>query len=344
MLPELVALTLLVALVAYTLTGGADFGGGVWDLFAAGPRKAQQRKLIERALAPIWEANHVWLILIVVVLFVALPNAYAAISTALHIPLVVLLIGIVLRGAAFVFRTYDPTPGKGAARWRTVFAIASIVSPVFLGVVLGALVTGDLTLDSEQRPTVGFVAAWAQPFPFFVGLFVLTLFAWLAAVYLTIEAAGDADLQRDFRLRAMIAGFVAGCMSVAVLALAEQHAPRLSAQFKGEASELHELVAALLQIAVSLLGIGALVGLHLGRYRTARVLAAAQVALVVVGLGLAQWPYIIAPSLTFADALAPEGVVVPMLVMLACATPVLLVALAYLFKVFKSQREAGPGG
>ena len=131
MLAELVALTLLVALVAYTLTGGADFGGGVWDLFATGPRKAQQRALIEQALAPIWEANHVWLILIVVVLFVALPDAYAAISTALHIPLVLLLIGVVLRGAAFVFRQYDPRPGVGARRWRKVFATASLLTPIF---------------------------------------------------------------------------------------------------------------------------------------------------------------------------------------------------------------------
>ncbi len=342
MLAELVALTLLVALVAYTLTGGADFGGGVWEMFAHGPRKAAQRKLIERALAPIWEANHVWLILIVVVLFVALPHAYAAISTALHIPLVVMLIGIVLRGAAFVFRSYDPTPGRGAARWQMVFAVASIVTPVFLGVVIGALVTGDLALDAEHRPTVGFVAAWAQPFPFFVGLFVLAMFAWLAAVYLTIEAAGDVDLQRDFRARAMIAGLVSGGLSIAVMALAEQHAPRLAQELGGRASEAHEVVAVLMQLAVALLGIGALLSLHREYYRTARLLAAAQVALVVIGLGLAQWPFVIAPSLTFADALAPEGVVVPMLVFLAFATPVLLLALAFLFKVFKAQRGADP--
>jgi len=338
MLPELVALTLLVALVAYTLTGGADFGGGVWDIFARGPRKAAQRQLIERALAPIWEANHVWLILVVVVLFVALPTAYAAISTALHIPLVLLLIGIVLRGAAFVFRTYDPTPGKGALRWRRVFAIASIVSPVFLGVILGALVTGDLRLDAEQRPTVGFIAAWAQPFPFLVGLFVLSLFAWLAAVYLTLEAR-DRELQRDFRLRAIIAGLCAGVLSLVVLVFAEEHAPRLAVHARGDVSGADQVLAPLMQIAVALLAVGALLALYLERYRWARVLAAGQVTLVVVGLGLAQWPYVIAPNLTFADALAPAGVVEPMLIVLAVATPILLVALAYLFKVFKSQQD-----
>ena len=328
MLAELVALTLLVALVAYTLTGGADFGGGVWDLLASGPRKAEQRHLIERALAPIWEANHVWLILIVVVLFVALPHAYAAISTALHIPLVILLIGIVLRGAAFVFRSYDPKPGVGAARWRLVFAIASVVSPIFLGVVMGSLATGDLALDAEQRPMVGFIEVWAQPFPFVVGLFVLLLFAWLAAVYLTVEAQ-DPALRRDFRARALVTGVMAGVMSLVLLFIAGDGAPRLSAG-------LSHPVALPLQIGVAAIALAALWALYRERYRLARVLAAAQVTVVVVGFGLAQWPHIIVPDMSFEAALAPESVVVPMLVVLACATPILLVALVYLYRVFKA--------
>lgn len=331
MLAELVALTLLVAMIAYTLTGGADFGGGVWDLLASGPRKAAQRDLVERAIAPIWEANHVWLILVVVVLFVALPHAYAAISTALHIPLVLLLIGIVLRGAAFVFRSYDPTPGRGAARWRLVFAIASLVSPVFLGVVLGALVTGELRLDASHRSTIGFVEGWLQPFPFLVGLFVVTLFAWLAAVYLAVEAAGDRALQRDFRARAIGAGLLAGVLSIAVMTLSARAAPRLSDHFHGAPYALA------LQLAVAALGIGALAALHRERYRLARLLAIAQVALVVTGLGLAQWPFIIAPDLTFEAALAPEGVVAPMLIVLAAAAPVLIAALVWLYRVFKSR-------
>jgi cytochrome bd ubiquinol oxidase subunit II len=331
MLAELVALTLLVALVAYALTGGADFGGGVWDLFASGPRKAEQRALIERALAPIWEANHVWLILIVVVLFVALPHAYAVISTALHIPLVLLLIGIVLRGAAFVFRSYDPTPGVGAARWRLVFAIASLVTPIFLGVVLGALLTGELRVDAEMRSTVGFVAAWLDPFPFLVGLFIVTLFAFLAAVYLAVEATGEPALQRDFRARALISGVAAGALSIAVLWLSRHQAPALHAGIQ------RELAGLLLQLAVALLALGALLMLLRERYRVARRFAVAQVTLIVVGLGLAQWPYVIAPDMTFEAALAPAGIVVPMLVALAVATPLLLVALVYLYRVFKSR-------
>ncbi len=331
MLAELVALTLLIALVAYAVTGGADFGGGVWDLFASGPRKAEQRALIERALAPIWEANHVWLILIVVVLFVALPHAYAVISTALHIPLVLLLIGIVLRGAAFVFRSYDPEPGKGAARWRLVFAIASLLTPIFLGVVMGALLTGSLRVDAELRSTVGFIDAWLDPFPFLVGLFVVTLFAFLAAVYLAVEAEDDPPLQRDFRKRALGSGIGAGLLSIAVLWLASHQAPRVYAGIQ------QELPGVLVQIAVALFGLGALFMLLRERYRAARRFAVVQVALVVIGLGLAQWPYVIAPDMTFEAALAPAGIVVPMLIALAVATPILLVALVYLYRVFKTR-------
>ncbi len=332
MIAELVALTLLVALIAYTLTGGADFGGGVWDLLASGPRKAQQRHLIERTLAPIWEANHVWLILIVVVLFVALPHAYAAISTALHIPLVVFLIGIVLRGAAFVFRSYDPTPGVGAARWRLVFAIASVIAPIFLGVVMGSLATGDLALDADLRPYTsdisGFFEAWAQPFPFVVGLFVLVLFAWLAAVYLTVEAQ-DPALRRDFRVRALVTGVLAGVMSLVLLFIAGDGAPRLSAG-------LSHPVAVGLQVGVALVAAAALWALYREHYRVARVLAAAQVTVVVIGFGLAQWPHIIVPDMSFEAALAPESVVVPMLIVLACVAPILLVALVFLYRVFKA--------
>src|SRR6185503_10028786 len=131
-LPELIAAVMAVALNAYVLTGGADFGGGVWDLFAAGPRRDRQRALIAESIAPIWEANHVWLIVVVVVLFTAFPPAFAMLGTVLHIPLTILLVGIVLRGSAFVFRSYGT---RGRSRWGAAFASASIVTPLLLGIV-----------------------------------------------------------------------------------------------------------------------------------------------------------------------------------------------------------------
>jgi len=324
MLADLVAGVLLFALIAYTLTGGADFGGGLWELFATGPRKEAQRRLVERAIAPIWEANHVWLILVVVVLFVALPIAFSALMTALHIPLVIVLVGIVLRGAAFVFRGYDPEPGVGAARWRSVFAVASLLTPLALGVSLGAIVSGGVRLDGEGRVAVGFVEAWATPFAFAVGGFVVVLVAWLAAVYATVEAGDDEELAGDFRRRALGAGLVLALVG-------------------------HTLIAAgigptgtrgvVVQLVVGALGVGALHGLWMRAYRRARLLAAGQVAGIVVGLGLAVHPYVVPPHLTFEAALAPAGVVEAMLVVLAIGTPLLVAALVWLYRVFN--RGAG---
>lgn len=140
-LAETLAGIILVSLTAYVLLGGADFGGGVWDLLAAGPRRAEQRRLIAQAIGPVWEANHVWLILAVVLLFTCFPPAFARLAIVLHIPLTLVLIGIVLRGSAFVFRSYG---GKRdiEATWGRIFATASLITPILLGVAVGAVASG----------------------------------------------------------------------------------------------------------------------------------------------------------------------------------------------------------
>jgi cytochrome d ubiquinol oxidase subunit II len=153
------------ALIVYALTGGADYGGGVIDLFARGPRAKDLRTLIARAIGPIWEAHHVWLILVIVLTFVCLPKAFAAIMTALHIPLTILLIGVVLRGSAFVFRAYDDPTDEVQRRWSLIFAVASVVSPWALGVTLGAVASGTITFDGAGRVQTDFISAWAAPFP-----------------------------------------------------------------------------------------------------------------------------------------------------------------------------------
>ena len=147
--PELVlAGAMVAALILYFLFGGADFGGGVWDLLAAGPRRAAQRETIERAIGPIWEANHVWLILVVVVLFTGFPPVFAALSIALHVPLTLFLLGIVFRGSSFAFRSFDP--GRGQKRYGLAFSIASLVSPLLLGMVVGATASGQIDVSGGQ--------------------------------------------------------------------------------------------------------------------------------------------------------------------------------------------------
>jgi len=210
-LPDTLAGVILAALTAYVLLGGADFGGGVWDLLASGPRKARQRDLIAHAIGPVWEANHVWLILAIVLLFTCFPRAFATMAVGLHVPLTLMLIGIVLRGSAFVFQSY----GGGGGR---VFATASLVTPVLLGICVGAVASGTVWFGVRDGTFVtSFIRSWFTPFAFAVGIFTLACFAFLAAVYLTLEAK-DTELQEDFRLRAIAAG--AAVFALAVLGLA----------------------------------------------------------------------------------------------------------------------------
>jgi len=139
------AVCILASLVLYALFGGADFGGGVWDLLARGPRASERRRLVARAIGPVWETNHIWIIVAIVVLFTAFPGAFAVVCTALFVPLTIVLAGIVLRGAAFAFHAYRLHEERGTGRWGVVFASASLVTPVFLGIVFGAIRVQELT-------------------------------------------------------------------------------------------------------------------------------------------------------------------------------------------------------
>jgi cytochrome d ubiquinol oxidase subunit II len=179
-LQTIVAAIAGVALTAYVLFGGADYGGGVWDLLAAGPRREKQRALIAHTIGPIWEANHVWLILIVVLLFTCFPPAFAAIMTVLHIPITLLLIGIVLRGSAFTFRAYDATHSAVQERWGMIFAIASVLAPLLLGVIVGAIASdgvGTVYANPYQPPgfVQAFITPWLNAFTLAVGVMTLVL-------------------------------------------------------------------------------------------------------------------------------------------------------------------------
>src|SRR4030081_1858341 len=202
MLETLIAAVMLASLILYALMGGADYGGGMWDLLASGPRAKRQRHAIVEAIAPIWEANHVWLILVIVLLFTGFPGGFATMMTALNIPMTVMLLGIVLRGSAFVFHKYDV---KGERRWSTVFGMASFLTPFFQGVILGALTTGQIRVE-QGRVLTGFMAGWLTPFALSCGVFALVLFAFLAATYLTLDTRDEPELQDEFRRRSLWSG------------------------------------------------------------------------------------------------------------------------------------------
>jgi cytochrome d ubiquinol oxidase subunit II len=323
---DLVGGAILAALVLYALFGGADYGGGIWDLLASGPRKREQRQLIEQAIGPIWEANHVWLILVVVLLFTAFPPAFAAISVELFVPLLLLLVGIVLRGAAFTFRAYDRPDDRVQARWGLLFSASSVLAPLVLGVVVGALASG--------RPDPGVRGAatltWLAPFPAVVGLFAAALFAYLAATYLAVEATGG--LREDFRRRASAAAVVALALAALAAAMSRREAPLVFEGLTGRPWSA-PLVASTGAAAVV-----AFVALRRGRVRLARAAAALQVALIVAGWGAAQHPYLVVPGMTLASSSAPRVVQVALLWALAVGGVLLFPALYLLLRVFKGER------
>ncbi len=326
--PEiLVAAVLGVALVVYVLTGGADFGGGVWDLLASGPRKIQQRRSIALAIGPVWEANHVWLILAIVLLFICYPTAHAAISTALYIPLTLMLVGIVLRGSAFVFRSYDSRRDDVQARWSLVFAIASAITPILLGVVVGAIASSRIrVVDGHYQGNS--TDAWLQPFPWAVGLLTLAIFAYLAALYMTRVTDEDPELQNDFRVRGLAAAAAVFVLAWLSFFLARNGAPQIWSGLWASAWAIP------FQLVVGTCGIGCIYALYAKKYTIAQTLAMVQVILVVGGWALSQYPFVLPPDVTVADR-APDNVLWLILGILACGAPLLTASYAWMIWVFK---------
>jgi cytochrome d ubiquinol oxidase subunit II len=304
--------------LAYVLLGGADLGGGVWDLFASGPRRAQQRSLIATTMGPVWEANHVWLVFVLIGLFSGFPAAFGALCRLLAVPLALALLGIVLRGAAFVFRQYGSTgpadagPVPGTAAWGRVFAIASTFTPAVLGLCVGAVATGRL----------------GGAFPVVAAALGLALCAYLAAVYLCREAevrSGE-RLVRDFRRRALLAAVVAGALAVVALPVLGHDAPELTARLWQRAWWL---------VALSAVGgVGSIAAVARYRFRLARGFAGLAVASVLAGWGVAAYPYLVPPGLTVADAAGPAQTRPVILAVLVAGFLVTVPSLALLLRVF----------
>ncbi|HEV3455596.1 MAG TPA: cytochrome d ubiquinol oxidase subunit II [Thermoanaerobaculia bacterium] len=342
-LPEVTAVVTLLMLNAYVLTGGADFGGGVWDLFARGPRRGEQRQLIAEAIGPIWEANHVWLVVVVVMLFGAFPPVFSLLGIVLHIPLTAMLVGIVLRGCAFVFRKYG-TVRRWERHWGRMFASASLITPVLLGVCVGAVAGGAVGRAAALLPAGPgaraipsfvqvFVAPWLALFPMVVGILALALFAFLAAVYLTL-AAPTAALRHDFRRYAYGAAVVAFGAALGGLLLAPGEASRLGAGLASTAAALA------LRAAIAVAGLAALLALRSEWWCAARIAAAALVSLILWDWALAQYPYLVPFTLTICEAAAPRITLQLLLGGLAGGSLLVIPALAYLFRTFSGSGAA----
>jgi cytochrome bd ubiquinol oxidase subunit II len=328
-LADVLAAVLALSLNAYVLLAGADFGGGVWDMLASGPRRNRQREVIAHAIGPIWEANHVWLILAIVLTFTCFPAVYARLGTVLHIPLTLMLVGIVLRGSAFTFRTYDSQHDAAQRRWGRIFSSASVITPILLGVSIGAVAAGRVGGESQGSFVQQFVSPWLTSFGLGVGLLALTLFAFLAAVYLTLEST-DRDLCEDFRKRALICGVAVFFASGLVLLLSPGGAPLVRGGLIDSpwALPLHLLTGAA--------ALAVLAALWFRRYRWARLAVGLQVSLIFWGWALAQYPYLLPPAYTVRNTAAPDSTLRLTLIVLGVGGLVLLPSLWYLFQVFKT--------
>lgn len=308
---DLCAAAAVVAMIAYAVLAGADFGGGIWDLLARGERKDQHRAAIARAMGPVWEANHVWLIFVVVIFFSAFPSAWAMYATALAAPLRIMLLGIVLRGVAFVFRAYSDHHGHADERWGAIFGATSIVTPFLLGTCVGAISSPGMN--------------WLSPIALSMGAAFASLCPWLAAVFLTVETEGE--VQSDFRRRALIAGAIVIGGALVTLPLTRDLAPHLWSGLLGRALPI--------VIAGTICGAAALFHLLRRRYRIARLFAAMQVACVIVGWAVAQHPYLIYPDVTLASAAAPAETMKFLLYSLPFGLALIFPSFWYLFRVFK---------
>ncbi len=330
-LAEVVLGAAFAGLVAYALFGGADFGGGVWDLLAGGTERGRDaRDRIERSIGPVWEANHVWLIFVLVVLWTGFSGAFAAAVTTLYLPLTLAAFGIIARGAAFAYRKSVDTPGMrrffGAA-----FALSSVVTPFFLGAVVGGVASGRVPPGIAEGDVIG---SWVNPTAFLGGTLAVCSCAYLAAVFLCGDARrdGEHDLASAFRTRAIVAGLVTGAVGLGGIAVLHADAPVLFAGLTGRG------LPAVVLSAVA--GLTALALLVTRRYLAARLASALAVTSILVGWALGQYPYLLLPALTVDEAASGRATLLALLIALAVGAVILVPALGYLYTLFQRPSQS----
>jgi cytochrome bd-type quinol oxidase subunit 2 len=325
-LAEVVLSVMFVGLIAYGLFGGADFGAGIWDLLAGGTRRgARQRDLIEHSIAPVWEANHVWLIFVLVVLWTAFSGAFAAVVSTLYIPLTLAAFGMIARGAAFAFRKSVTTLGMrrflGAG-----FALSSLITPFFLGAVVGGIASGRVPPGIAAGDVV---TSWLNPTSVLGGVLAVLVCAYLAAVFLCGDARreGADDLAEQFRARALGTAVVTGLTGVAGLFVLRADAPLLFDGLTGRAAPV-----VVLSVVAGLAALWLVVTRH---YAPARLASALAVTAILAGWAFAQYPYVLVPEVTIEEAATGRATLVAMLVALLGGAVLLVPALIYLYVLFQ---------
>lgn len=325
-LENLAASVLLLALVMYAVFAGADFGGGIWTAFASGPRAREQRESLFHAIGPVWETNHVWLIFVVVILFTAFPLGFAALFIALLTPLVIALVGINFRGAAFAFRHFGRQTGRDVPLIARTFEISSILTPFALGMAVTAAASGRIAVVNGQVKAEAL--SWFSPFTLVGGLVGMAICAYLAPIYMTVRTGGE--LQEDFRRQGLISGLVLGALTSLDIPVARIDAPLF-------ASRLLTTWAMLLVAFAVIAGIATEVFLWKRRYLVAQIAAAATVTLTIGGFGAAMYPDLLIGQLSFSAAAAPRSTLYAFFTVLPLGILVLVPSLLFLFWTFRGE-------
>jgi cytochrome bd ubiquinol oxidase subunit II len=339
MAADVVGAILLTGIALYAVLGGADFGGGLWDLLAGTTRRGRApRTLIDESITPVWEANHVWLVFILVIFWTAFPDAFAAVMNTAAVPLWLAAAGIVLRGAGFAFRKEITRLSLQRAAGAT-FAVSSLLTPFFMGTVIGAIATGHVPAHATHAS----LAAWTNPTSVLIGFLFVGACGYLAAVYLVGEAArrGDGRLERYFTRRTQAAAVVSGALSLATLAELHSSNRALYDQLTGRALPL--------VILAGLCGLAVLAQLTTRRRTGVRVIAALGVAAVIWGWGVAQYPILLpGTTITLSNAGAPHSTHVAVIVVFTAAIVLIGPSFALLFSLqvrrLLHSPEAGPPG
>jgi len=319
---------ILAGLAAYAVLGGADFGAGLWELGARGPRGAAVREHTHRAMAPVWEANHVWLIFVFVVCWTAYPTAFASIASTLTVPLFIAAIGVILRGASYAFRTGDPG-GREASALSLMLSLSSVLTPFALGAAAGGIASGRVPVGNAAGDAF---SSWVNPTSLLVGTLAVASAAYTAAIYLAADARREGldDLAETFRKRALISGALVGTIAICgPLVLHEDARPLYDGLSSGAG-----LVAGLVS---GIAGVATLALVYRGRFEPARASAALAVAAIVAGWGLAQEPTFL-PGLTVQEAAAGDATLVAIAVSVGFGLLILLPSLALLFRLVLSGR------
>jgi cytochrome d ubiquinol oxidase subunit II len=322
MLADIILVIIWVGVSAYGVFGGADFGAGMWDFVAGGPaRGARPRVLIEKVIGPVWEANHVWLIFVLVYLWTAFPEPFAAIASTLWIPLTLAAFGIIFRGAGFAFRKWAETL-ESARFFGAAFAGASVITPFFLGAVAGAVASGRVPLGNAAGDPW---TSWLNPTALLGGALAVVACAFLAAVLLTREAHAedDEDMAEYFRVRALGSGALGGAVALTGILIIRTDAPSL---YDGLTEP-----AGLAVIVLS--GIGGLAALWLvwaRRFVLARLAAVTATVAVLWGWGVAEYPNILPGYATIEETAASDPVLWAMIGAFTLAGLIAVPALVYL--------------